>query len=158
MSMRCMEMRCGSILKGKAIRPQKEIPFNRFIFLYTYNYIPGMSMFWRRTIYDKAGGLDPAFQLAFDADLWMRFSDHRGKIKHVGRQWSRMRWYPEQKTQRLQHVTIREDMLVRSRYWKGQVMPSTYNLRRKIALWIRISWKLVTGCYGWGYSRYLKNG
>ena len=144
--------------EGKAIRPQKEIPFNRFIFLYTYNYIPGMSMFWRRTIYDKAGGLDPAFQLAFDADLWMRFSDHRGKIKHVGRQWSRMRWYPEQKTQRLQHVTIREDMLVRSRYWKGQVMPSTYNLRRKIALWIRISWKLVTGCYGWGYSRYLKNG
>lgn len=144
--------------EGKVIRPQKEIPFRRFIFLYTYNYIPGMSMFWRRRIYDKAGGLNPAFQLAFDADLWMRFSDHNGKIEHVRRQWSRMRWYPEQKTQRLQHITIREDMLVRSRYWKGQVMPSTYGLRRKIALSIRIIWKLFTGCYGWGYGRYIKNG
>ena len=143
--------------EGKPIRPQKEIPFSRFIFLYTYNYIPGMSMFWRRRIYDKAGGLNPNFQLAFDADLWMRFSDHHGKIKHVSRQWSRMRWYPEQKTQRFRDVTIREDMLVRSRYWKGQQIPSSYALRRKVALGIRIIWKLLTGCYGWGYSRYIKN-
>jgi hypothetical protein len=114
-------------------------------------------MFWRRRIYDKAGGLNPNFQLAFDADLWMRFSDHHGKIKHVSRQWSRMRWYPEQKTQRFRDVTIREDMLVRSRYWKGQQMPSSYALRRKVALGIRIIWKLLTGCYGWGYSRYIKN-
>jgi glycosyltransferase involved in cell wall biosynthesis len=143
--------------EGKAIRPQKEIPFSRFIFLNTYNYIPGMSMFWRRTIYDRAGGLNPAFQLAFDADLWMRFSDHQGKIGHVARQWSRMRWYPDQKTQRFREVTIREDMLVRSRYWKGQVMPPTYFLRRKIAMGIRIVWKLLTGCYGWSYRRYIKN-
>jgi hypothetical protein len=143
--------------EGNAIRLQKEIPFSRFIFLYTYNYIPGMSMFWRRTIYDKAGGLNPEFQLAFDADLWMRFSDHHGKIKHVGRQWSRMRSYPEQKTQRLQHITIQEDMLVRARYWKGHVMPSTYALRRKIALGIRIVWKLATFCYPWGYTRHISN-
>jgi glycosyltransferase involved in cell wall biosynthesis len=143
--------------EGKPIRPQKEMPFSRFIFLYTYNYIPGMSMFWRRRIYDKAGGLNPAFQLAFDADLWMRFSDNDGKIKHVARQWSRMRRYPEQKTMRLREVTIREDILVRSRYWKGQVTPLTYALRRKIALGIRIIWKLATGCYDLGYRRDIKN-
>jgi glycosyltransferase involved in cell wall biosynthesis len=142
--------------EGKAIRPQKEIPFSRFIFLHTYNYIPGMSMFWRRAIYDRSGGLNPDFQMAFDADMWMRFSDH-GTIKHVARQWSRMRRYSEQKTMRLRELTIREDMLVRSRYWKDQAMPSTYYLRRKIALVIRIAWKLLTGCYGWGYQRYMKN-
>jgi glycosyltransferase involved in cell wall biosynthesis len=87
--------------EGKPIRPQKEIPFNRFIFLYTYNYIPGMSMFWRRAIYNQAGGLNPAFQLAFDADLWMRVSDCGGRIKHTARQWSRMRRYPDQKTVRM---------------------------------------------------------
>ena len=38
---------------GNAIQPKKEIPFNRFIWLYTYNYVPGMSMFWRRTLYDR---------------------------------------------------------------------------------------------------------
>jgi glycosyltransferase involved in cell wall biosynthesis len=142
--------------EGNAMRPQKEMPFNRFIFLHTYNYIPGMSMFWRRAIYDLAGGLNPAFQMAFDADLWMRISDH-GKIKHVARQWSRMRFYAEQKTHRLSDLTIHEDMLVRSRYWKNHEMPSTYYLRRKIAISIRIVWKLVTGCYGWGYRRHQKS-
>ena len=33
--------------EGSALQPKKEIPFSRFIWLYTYNYIPGMSMFWR---------------------------------------------------------------------------------------------------------------
>jgi len=141
---------------GNPIRPQKEIPLNRFIFLHTYNYVPGMSMFWRRTIYDRVGGFDTSFQLAFDADLWMRFSEH-GTIRHVARQWSRMRSYPEQKSQRLLQTARDEDMLIRSRYWRDQTMPSTYFLSRKIALSIRIVWKLLTGCYEWGYRRRIKN-
>jgi len=141
---------------GNGLRPQKEIPFSRFIFLHTYNYIPSMSMFWRRSIYDRAGGFNPAFQMAFDADLWMRFSDH-GTIKHVARQWSRMRFYPEQKSQRLKEITIREDMQVRARYWANQKMPATYYLRRKIAMTLRVLWKLLTGCYGLGYRRHMKN-
>ncbi|MGD0891233.1 MAG: glycosyltransferase family 2 protein [Terracidiphilus sp.] len=140
---------------GKPLRPQKEIPFNRFIFLYTYNYVPGMSMFWRRSVYDRAGGLNPAFQMAFDADLWMRISDH-GTIRHVARQWSRMRFYPEQKSHRLREITIREDMMVRSRYWKNRAMPATYQLRRATAYSIRIVWKLLTGCYGLSYRRHMK--
>jgi glycosyltransferase involved in cell wall biosynthesis len=141
--------------EGNVLRKQKEIPFSRFIWLYTYNYIPGMSTFWRRTIYDLAGGLNPAFQLAFDTDLWIRFSDH-GKIKHVARQWSRMRFYPEQKNRRLRAESEREDMIIRSRYWENQRMPRTYYLRRKIALGMRILWRLLTGCYSLGYHRYLE--
>jgi len=140
---------------GHVLRRQKEIPFNRFIWLYTYNYIPGMSMFWRRKIYDRVGGFNPAFQLAFDADLWIRFSDN-GTIKHVARQWSRMRFYPEQKNRRLREQSDREDTLIRSRYWEGQVKPSTYYLRRKIASALRIAWKLISGCYGLSYRRYME--
>ncbi|MGA3080475.1 MAG: glycosyltransferase family 2 protein [Terracidiphilus sp.] len=140
---------------GNVLRPQKEIPFSRFLMLYTHNYIPGMSMFWRRTIYDRAGGLNPAFQLAFDTDLWLRFSEH-GKIKHVARQWSRMRFYPEQKNRRLRAQSDREDMVIRSRYWKNQAIPSTYYLRRKIAIAIRICWRLLSGCYSLGYRRYME--
>ena len=112
-------------------------------------------MFWRRTLYDKAGGLNPEFQLAFDADLWIRFSDH-GRIEHVARQWSRMRFYPEQKNRRLREQSDHEDMLIRSRYWKNQTMPRTYHIRRQIALAIRIAWKLLSGCYGWGYHRHME--
>ena len=112
-------------------------------------------MFWRRTIYDRAGGLNPAFQLAFDADLWARFSDC-GKIGHMACQLSRMRFYPEQKNRRLREQSDREDLLIRARYRKGQAKPSTDYLRRKIALGLRIVWKLLTGCYGPGYRRYLE--
>jgi len=140
---------------GNPLRQQKEIPFNRFIWLHTYNYIPGMSMFWRRTIYDGVGGLNPDFQLAFDADLWIRISDH-GTIKHVARQWSRMRFYPEQKNRRLREQSDLEDMLIRSRYWKNHTMPSTYYLRRRIAIGLRILWKVKNGCYGRGYRRNLE--
>jgi glycosyltransferase involved in cell wall biosynthesis len=142
--------------EGKALRRQKEIPFNRFIFLYTYDYIPGMSMFWSRSIYNRAGGLNPAFQLAFDEDLWIRFSDAHGKISHVARQWSRMRFYPEQKNRSLRAQSNQEDMLIRSRYWKNQKKPKTYELRRKIALSLRILWRLLSGCYSWSYRRYLE--
>jgi glycosyltransferase involved in cell wall biosynthesis len=142
--------------EGNVLSPKKEIPFNRFIWLYTYNYIPGMSTFWRRTIYDRVGGLNPAFQLAFDADLWIRFSDQHGKIEHVARQWSRMRFYPEQKNRRLREQSDREDLLIRSRYWKGGIKPVTYYLRRQIASAIRIVWKLLCGCYALSYRRHLE--
>lgn len=141
--------------EGNALRPQKEIPFNRFIWLYTYNYVPGMSMFWRRSIYDRVGGFDPEYQLAFDADLWIRFSDH-GKIAHVARQWSCMRFYPEQKNRRLREASDIEEMRIRSRYFKNQTVPSTYQLRRKVALGMRLMWKLMNGCYFRGYHRYME--
>ncbi|MGD0547478.1 MAG: glycosyltransferase family 2 protein [Terracidiphilus sp.] len=141
--------------EGMALRWQKEIPFNRFIWLYTYNYIPGMSMFWRRKIYDRAGGLDPELSLAFDADLWIRFSDH-GKIGHAVRQWSRMRFYPEQRNRSLREQSNHEDMLIRARYWRNGRRPSTYFLRRKIALCLRILWKLLSGCYNFGYRRHME--
>jgi glycosyltransferase involved in cell wall biosynthesis len=37
----------------KSLRRHKEIPFNHFPWIYTYNYIPGMSALWRREIYDQ---------------------------------------------------------------------------------------------------------
>jgi glycosyltransferase involved in cell wall biosynthesis len=142
--------------EGKALRQQREISFNRFLWLYTYNYIPGMSMFWRRRIYDRSGGLNPDFQLAFDADLWIRFSDAGGKIKHVTRQWSRMRFYPEQKNRNLRAQSDKEDLLIRSRYWRNQSMPKTYKLRRRVAICVRAIWKMLGGCYGWGYCQHLE--
>jgi len=138
------------------LREQKEIPFNRFIWLNTFNYIPGMSMFWRRTIYDRAGGFNSEFQLAFDADLWIRFSDVNGKIKHVARQWSRMRFYPEQKNRRLRGESDREETLIRSRYCGRREMPSTKYIRRNVAFGVRVAWKFLSGCYVPGYRRYME--
>lgn len=140
---------------GAALRQQREIGFYRYIWMYTYNYIPGMSMFWRRSIYEKAGGLNPSFNLAMDADLWIRIADV-GQIRHVRRIWSQMRFYPEQKNLRLRDRSDEEDMEIRSRYWKGGV-PRYFQAKRAVAMMSRVGLKALTGCYTLGYRRDLKN-
>ena len=137
--------------QGAELRKQKEIGFYRFLWMYTYNYIPGMSMFWRREIYEKVGGLDPSFNLAMDADLWIRMADIT-RIKHMRRLWSKMRFYPEQKNVRLRDRSNEEDLRIRRRYWEGGE-PRFYQLKRAIATVSRIGLKALTGCYGAGYQR-----
>ena len=138
----------------KPLRVHHEIPFKRFIWLYTYNYIPGMSMFWRRGIYEQVGGLNPEFNLAMDADLWIRFSNV-GEIGHVRAIWSRMRFYPDQKNRRLREASDQEDLIIRAREW-GTDRPSFLSAKRNIAQILRLVWKMTTGCYPLGYRRYIE--
>lgn len=132
-------------VEGRHVRTKREHPFSRFVFLYDHDFIPQPSTFWRHGLYQRVGGLNPAFDLAMDADLFMRFADVT-RIHHVRRPWSRMRVYPEQKNQRLRHQSDLEDGLVRDRYLSFQ--PS-WVVRAKgiIARCCRIVWKLATGCY-----------
>lgn len=139
--------------QGAPLREQREIPFNRFIWMYTHNYIPGMSAFWRSEIYRRVGGLNPAFELAMDADLWIRFADV-GQIEHVSRLWSYMRFYPEQKNRALREQSNEEDIAIRARYW-GTSKPPLLKLRRACAQICRVAWKLITGCYPLNYRRHL---
>lgn len=136
---------------GQALREQREIGFYRFLWMYTYNYIPGMSMFWRRAVYERAGGLNPDFNLAMDADLWIRMADV-GRIRHARRLWSKMRYYPEQKNVRLRERSDQEDLLIRRRYW-GSDEPRFYSCKQAVAKLVRIGLKTATGCYGAGYRR-----
>jgi glycosyltransferase involved in cell wall biosynthesis len=43
-------------------------------------YLQQESMFWRRSLWDKVGGLDLSLKLAGDFDLWMRFAEHTDLI------------------------------------------------------------------------------
>jgi glycosyltransferase involved in cell wall biosynthesis len=135
---------------GRFLRAQREIPFNRFLWMYTHNYIPGMSMYWRKSIYDRVGGLDPGFDLAMDADLFIRFADAGARIVHVDRNWSRIRFYAEQKNLRLRDRSDQEDLRIRRRYW-GTETPRFYGIKRTAARAIRVAWRLASGCYSWGY-------
>jgi glycosyltransferase involved in cell wall biosynthesis len=132
--------------RGEPIAPRREIPFNRALWMYTYNYIPGMSAFWRKSIYDKVGGLNAEFDLSMDADLWIRFAEAGAKIKHVRRLWSCMRFYAEQKNTRLRDKTYLEDLRIRERYW-GTATPSLYSVKRRVAMAVRTLWRVAAGCY-----------
>lgn len=126
---------------GSFIRYKKEHDFNRFIWMYDYNYLPQPSTFWRRDLYERTGGLDPRFNLAMDADLWIRFADLT-KIYHVKRLWSRMRVYPGQKNVRFRAESNHEDMMIRQRYLKEEPVLGR-KLKKVMAKGYRICWKAV---------------
>jgi glycosyltransferase involved in cell wall biosynthesis len=121
--------------EGRYLRPKREIPFSRFVFLHDHNYIPQPSMFWRRSLYRDVGGLDRAFNLAMDGDLWDRFAEH-GSIAHLPRYLSCMRCYPEQKTRSLRPQAKAENAALRlrrtgaaSEYFRPVLFPCAKALR-----------------------------
>ena len=130
---------------GNHVRPKKEPGFHRLAFLFDHNYIPQPSMFWRRSLYQKVGGLDPNFHLAMDSDLWERFS-RVTRIAHLPRYLSCMRYYPEQKTRALKPQGRAEDALIR-----GRSPMSRWPLQpawRALARIQRIATKALAGGYG----------
>jgi glycosyltransferase involved in cell wall biosynthesis len=129
---------------GKLIRPKKEISFSRFMLRYDHNYVPQPSMFWRRALFDKVGGLDPRFSLAMDSDLWDRFSQMT-RIAHIPSFLSCMRFYPEQKTRALRTDADREDREIRNRS-RLAATPIGVGLRR-VARLRRCLTKLMAGAY-----------
>jgi len=135
----------GIDVDGKQLGHKKEHGFSRFIWMHDYNYIPQPSTFWRRRVYEEVGGLDPSFDLAMDADLWIRMAEVTS-IHHVARDWSRMRLYPEQKNQRLRVESNKEDLVIRDRYL-GE-MSNLHRISSKyLAKCIRTGWRLASGCY-----------
>lgn len=130
---------------SRPIRFKKEIPYNRFIWMYDHNYLPQPSTFWRRGIYERVGGLDPRMQLAMDGDLWARFAEHT-TLHHVPRAWSRMRYYPEQKNLRLRTTSDEEDALIRGRYLPDEP-PLVRRSKWFAAKGLRVALKLARGAY-----------
>lgn len=131
---------------GYAIRAKKEMRFSRLVLLYDHNYLPQPSTFWRRHIFDLVGRLNPEFNLAMDADLWSRIA-RAGRIDHIASYLSCMRWYPEQKTQRLRPQALKEESLIRARDGYGWPALFERHLLRATARLTRIIFKAVAGGY-----------
>lgn len=129
---------------GRVLRRKREMPFRKWVWLRTYNYIPQPSAFWRRDLYEEVGGLDRAFDLAMDTDLFARFSD-RTRPTHVSRMWSRMRAHPEQKNVRLRARSDREDDVIRRRYTR--TTGPRWVIERIVARMIRITARLAIAVY-----------
>jgi GT2 family glycosyltransferase len=71
--------------------------------------IPQETLFWRRGIWDAAGGtMDESFRFAIDWDLLLRFTERGAKIVRVNRYLGAFRVHPEQKTTALSVVCEEE--------------------------------------------------
>jgi len=132
---------------GKPIRPKKEMSWNRAVFLFDHNYLAQPSVFWRRSLYEKVGGLNRQWNLAMDSDLWLRFARHT-RPQHLAQYLSCMRYYPEQKTRALKPAGRKEDEALRQRE-----APVLSRLPRgPIRAAARAARIVIKGLYG-GYGR-----
>lgn len=67
--------------------------------LYLSDYIPQECTFWRRSIFEKAGGyIDESFQFAMDYELWLRFLQVGAKFLSVEDVFGLFRTYNKQKS------------------------------------------------------------
>jgi SAM-dependent methyltransferase len=81
------------------------------------DYIPQETLFWRRSIWEKAGGrIDDSFKFAIDWDLLLRFRDAGAKFERLPRFLGAFRVHPLQKTSsELDEVGVQEMAQLRQR-------------------------------------------
>ena len=80
---------------GKMINVMRFSPFTRSD-LMTFRIISQPGVFFRRSIFEKAGGLDPTYHFLLDHDLWIRMTQY-GKMAYVSEPLAAARFYPEAK-------------------------------------------------------------
>jgi glycosyltransferase involved in cell wall biosynthesis len=91
-------------------------PRPAFIDLRLHDFIPQETLFWRRRIWDRIGGLDPSFAFALDWDLLLRFQAAGARFARLPWFLAAFRVHPAQKTNRcLEEVGIAEMEALRQR-------------------------------------------
>jgi glycosyltransferase involved in cell wall biosynthesis len=61
------------------------------------NYVSQMTVFWRRSLQDRVGLLDPSLRYTFDYDLWLRFAAVAPPL-YLTRTLAAFRWHPTSKS------------------------------------------------------------
>jgi len=62
-----------------------------------YVHIPQQASFFRKSLWDQVGPLDPSFYFAMDYDLWVRLASV-SEIKYLARLWANFRLHADAKT------------------------------------------------------------
>ena len=62
------------------------------------DYVPQETLFWRRSLWEKVGGIDESFQFALDWDLLLRFQNAGASIVRLPRFLGAFRVHTQQKT------------------------------------------------------------
>lgn len=132
--------------QGRLLRPKREMGWSSTVFLFDHNFLAQPSVFWRRGLWERAGGLQAQWDMAMDADLWLRFARH-APPRHLPEYLSAMRSYPEQKTRALQPAGRREDEALRQRE-APRLAALPRAPVRLVARALRIGMKAARGGYG----------
>ena len=81
--------------KGQPINVQR-LPDYTLLDLMTFHIIGQPSVFMRRSVYEKTGGIDPRFHYLLDHQLWLKIAAG-SKIYHLPALWSAARYHADAK-------------------------------------------------------------
>lgn len=125
---------------GDTLYYRREMGFHKWLWLYSYNYIPQPASFWKLDLYRQVSGLDPAYKLDMDGDLFARFSNVT-QLDHVDRPWARFRYYPEQRNQKFRAQSDQEEYRIMCRELGRAVLPIERALFGVVARAVRFSYR-----------------
>ncbi|HUJ71167.1 MAG TPA: glycosyltransferase [Verrucomicrobiae bacterium] len=114
------------------------MPFDYHALLYGIDYIGQQSVFFRRTLLDKAGPLRTEFDNAFDYELWLRMARH-GRLVYVPQLRGQIRRHAEAKSIAAAQRTWSETDTIRREYWRTGGLPSF------------LEWQPFAGMVNWYY-------
>jgi hypothetical protein len=113
------------------------------------DFVPQETLFWRRRIWDRVGGIDTSFKFAMDWDLLLRFQAAGAKIVRVPYFLACFRIHAAQKTSaQIQTVGQTEIDRLRERTFGRPVPPSKLETNPRLIRYLRKSafiealWKL----------------
>jgi glycosyltransferase involved in cell wall biosynthesis len=116
------------------------------------DYVPQETLFWRRRIWDKVGGIDENFRFAMDWDLLLRFHEAGAKFHRLGRFLGAFRVHESSKTVTVVNSTGLEEMAKLRRRCHGRdVTPAELPHALRGYLWRHI---LYNRLYRLGLARY----
>jgi hypothetical protein len=84
-----------------------------------FDYLPQETAFWRRALWERTGGIDESFGVAFDWDLFLRFQESGAQIRRVPRFLGGFRLHPGQRT-RVHHDSAQDELASIRERWNGR--------------------------------------
>lgn len=113
------------------------------------DFVPQETLFWRRRIWDKVGGIDTSFKFAMDWDLLLRFQEVGAKIVRVPRFLACFRIHSTQKTSAQIHSIGQAEIdRLRERTFGRRIAPDELESNPRLIRYLRKSafieflWKL----------------
>ncbi|MDB6116021.1 MAG: hyaD 2, partial [Lacunisphaera sp.] len=104
------------------------------------DFIPQETLFWRRRLWDRAGGLDTSFKFAMDWDLLLRFQNAGARIVRVPYFLACFRVHAAQKTSAVMHdAGTREINLLRARANGREIPPAELETNPRLLGYLRRS-------------------
>ncbi|MBA4135778.1 MAG: hypothetical protein C0518_00515 [Opitutus sp.] len=88
------------------------------------DFVPQETLFWRRRIWDRIGGIDPTFHFAVDWDLLLRFQAAGARIVRVPYFLACFRSHAAQKTSAIMHSTGQSEITRLRERTHGRTFPA----------------------------------